>query len=160
MPSVRALDRDLHRRLTDSLYVEAMVMADEARTYFDRQGDADRDALALVDRVAFSCESLKVTTRLMHVIAWLLNQRAWQRGEIPTEALADPKYHLGEAKRSDSEVIAHFSFGVRALIDGSTDLYDRVARLQAAMGLNDGRSARRNSESPARQLIGRLEKAF
>ncbi|WP_336959112.1 DUF1465 family protein [Sphingobium aquiterrae] len=160
MPSVRALDRGLHRRLTDSLYVEAMVMADEARAYFDVQGDADRDALALIDRVAFSCESLKVTTRLMHVIAWLLNQRAWQRGEIPTEALADPKYHLGEAKRSDSPAVAHFSFAARALIDGSTDLYDRVARLQAAMGLNDDRAGRGNGESPARQLFGRLEKAF
>lgn len=59
----------LHRRLVDSLYVEAMVLADEARGYFDQLGRDERDALEALSRVAFSCESLKVTTRLMHVIA-------------------------------------------------------------------------------------------
>lgn len=160
MPSARILDRGLHRRLTDSLYVEAMVMADEARAYFDGQGNADRDRLQVVDRVSFSCESLKVTTRLMHVIAWLLTQRAWQRGEISTEALADPKYHLGDASTTDRDAIAGFSFAARALVDGSTDLYDRVARLQAAMGLSADRLAQAIPQSPARQLIDRLEQSF
>ena len=63
-------------KLVDGLYIEAMVLADEARSYFDTLGRDDRLSLDPIDRVGFSCESLKVTTRLMHVIAWLLTQRA------------------------------------------------------------------------------------
>ena len=60
---------ELTAKLVDGLYVEAMVLADEARAYFDRAASDDRLALDPVDRVGFSCESLKVTTRLMHLIA-------------------------------------------------------------------------------------------
>ena len=73
---------EMHSRLVDSLYVEAMLLADEARGYFDNAGKHERDGLDALGRVSFSCESLKVTTRLMHIIAWLLTQRAVQAGEI------------------------------------------------------------------------------
>ncbi|WP_342454590.1 DUF1465 family protein [Sphingomonas sp. H160509] len=72
----------MQRRLIDALYSEAMLLADEARTYFDEAGRVEREALDPLIRVSFSCESLKVTTRLMHVIAWLLTQRAVQAGEL------------------------------------------------------------------------------
>jgi regulator of CtrA degradation len=49
-------------KLIDSLYVEAMVLADEARAYFDQNGRGDRLGLEPILRVGFSCESLKVTT--------------------------------------------------------------------------------------------------
>jgi len=80
---------ELTPKLVDSLYVEAMVLADEARSYFDSAARDDRLGLEPVDRVGFSCESLKVTTRLMHVIAWLLTQRAVTAGEL-TRAQAGP----------------------------------------------------------------------
>ncbi|MGE6036651.1 DUF1465 family protein, partial [Klebsiella pneumoniae] len=35
----------IHRRLIDSLYTEAMLLADEARAYFDEVGRNERDAL-------------------------------------------------------------------------------------------------------------------
>ena len=73
---------ELTPKLVDSLYVEAMVLADEARSYFDSAARDDRLGLEPVDRVGFSCESLKVTTRLMHIIAWLLTQRAVTAGEL------------------------------------------------------------------------------
>ncbi|HKR24216.1 MAG TPA: DUF1465 family protein, partial [Allosphingosinicella sp.] len=41
-------------KLIDGLYVEAMVLADEARSYFDTQGRDDRLALDPKDRVGFS----------------------------------------------------------------------------------------------------------
>src|SRR3546814_3979621 len=76
------VSRRMSLKLLDSLYVEAMVMADEARAYFDQQGDRDREEMDIMLRVSFSCESLKVTSRLMHVIAWLLTQRAVHNGEL------------------------------------------------------------------------------
>ncbi|MBC7985421.1 MAG: DUF1465 family protein, partial [Sphingomonadaceae bacterium] len=78
----------LARRLIDDLYVEAMVLADEARAYFDDHGNVERDALAPARRVDYAVESLKATTRIMHVIAWLLARRAVEAGEIG-EAEAD-----------------------------------------------------------------------
>ena len=152
------LDRGMHRRIVDGLYVEAMVMADEARSYFDR-GDIDPEMDDPLRRVAFACESLKVTTRLMHIIAWLLSQRAWGRGEIGDVDLSDEKYRLGWATGTDPALAATFPFAARALIDASQELYERVARLQESMD----RMARRRGHveiSPARTLMDRLSTAF
>ncbi len=160
MPSTSyTLDTALHRRLVDSLYVEAMVMADEARAYFDRPGAADREALEPMTRIVFSCESLKVTTRLMHVIAWLLGQRAWQRGEISAEILREDRFSLGEAASTDAASIAHFPFAARALIEGSGDLYDRVKRLEARLWEGQATTPEMR-HGPAHALIDRLAQAF
>lgn len=153
------VSRQMSRKLVDSLYVEAMVMADEARAYFDHQGDDDRDSLDIMVRVSFSCESLKVTTRLMHVIAWLLTQRAVHNGELRWTDLADPRHQLGAAAMSETEVIARFPFAARALIEASQDLYDRVARLQGSMGIVES-SIPVRPQSPARALLNRLENSF
>src|SRR3546814_4712807 len=69
----------------------------------------------------------------MHVIAWLLTQRAVHNGELRWSDLANPRHHLGEAAASDTEVVGRFPFAARALISASEDLYERVARLQSAM---------------------------
>ena len=45
----------MHRRLIDTLYVDAMVLADEARSYFDETGRLERELLDPMARVAFSC---------------------------------------------------------------------------------------------------------
>ncbi|HEY5713474.1 MAG TPA: DUF1465 family protein, partial [Allosphingosinicella sp.] len=84
-------------RLVDGLYIEAMVLADEARSYFDTLGRDDRLSLDPIDRVGFSCESLKVTTRLMHVIAWLLTQRAVAAGELTPDQAGAEDRRLGPA---------------------------------------------------------------
>ena len=122
----------LQRRLIDSLYTESMVLADEARSYFDEAGRAEREALDPLVRVGFSCESLKVTTRLMHVIAWLLTQRAVDAGELkPREAL-DPSRRLGEAPVFDADLVGALPRRAQALIATSADLHRRVALLDVA----------------------------
>ena len=153
------LNRGLHRRLVDSLYLEAMVMADEARSYFDGASMGEDVMSNPLQRVAFACESLKVTTRLMHVIAWLLSQRAWQRGEIADIDLAEEKYRLGRATETDPAVSEVFPFAARSLIEASQELYGRVARLQDRMD----RMLSSNDQvdtSPARALMDRLYGAF
>src|SRR3546814_18374121 len=76
-------DSRIHRKLIDSLYVEAMLLADEARAYFDERGRSDREALDPLARVAFSCASPQVPTRLMHLTAWLLPQRPLAAAAMP-----------------------------------------------------------------------------
>ena len=142
------------RKLVDSLYVEAMVLADEARSYFDGRADADREALAPDLRVHFACESLRVTTRLMHIIAWLLTQRAVAAGEITTNEARTPDRRLGEAPESDQQLARGFPEAARELIQASQGLYDRVRRLERMSG------APVPTFSPARTLMSRLERSF
>ncbi len=147
-------DSAVHRRLIDGLYTEAMLLADEARSYFDEGGRVEREALPPMMRVSFSCESLKVTTRLMHVIAWLLTQRAIQQGELAARDALDPSRRLGAAPDTDGELLRGLPEQARQMIASSIDLHRRVARLDAAQvaGLPD--------ESPARQMLDRLSLVF
>ena len=143
-----------HRKLIDSLYVEAMVLADEARGYFDQGARIEREALDPLGRVTFSCESLKVTTRLMHVIAWLLTQRAVDSGELsPREAL-DPARRLGDAPVTEPQVIDLMPADARTLINASIDLHRRVARLDASQ------TEPQPADSPVQWMQARLAMAF
>src|SRR5687767_15671787 len=92
-------------RLIDSLYTEAMLLADEARAYFDETGRDERNTLEPFARVGFACESLKVTTRIMHIVAWLLTQRAVETGEIAERDGRRPERRLGHASDSDPLVV-------------------------------------------------------
>ena len=140
-------------RLVDSLYTEAMLLADEARSYFDQIGRADRDLLAPIQRVAFSCESLKVTTRLMHVIAWLLTRKAIAAGEIDELDGRGDSRRLGQAAVSNVEDLATLPAVAREIIAASADLYDRVFRIDREMIEAD-------PVGPALGLIRRLERAL
>ncbi len=141
-------------RLIDGLYVEAMVLADEARSYFDGGGAADREGMSPADRVAFSCESLKVTTRLMHVVSWLLLRRAADAGELRMAELQHPSRRLGEAAETDEAGMATMPERARLIIEASRDLYLRVRRLDDELM----RSA--PAASPARSLLDRLERSL
>ena len=139
-------------RLIDSLYTEAMLLADEARAYFDEAGRDDRQSLEPFARVGFACESLKVTTRIMHIVAWLLTQKAVETGEIRSVAGRRPERRLGHASDSDPLVIAQLPESARRLINASADLYSRIQRL------DEGQLIEEPAQSPARALMGRLER--
>jgi regulator of CtrA degradation len=143
----------IHRRLVDSLYVEAMVLADEARAYFDQAGREDRDTLDPATRVGFSCESLKVTTRLMHIIAWLLTQRAVDAGELPANDALKASRRLGDAPETEAAALEAMPGPAAALIIASIDLYRRVARLDDSLEIVV-------VGSPARQMFDRIATNF
>ena len=141
-------------RVIDALYTEAMLLADEARHYFDEAGRDDRNLLEPFVRVSFACESLKVTTRIIHLVAWLLTQRAIETGEIPGPEGRRPERRLGHAAESDPEVISIMPPEARRLIEASSDLYARIKRV------DEGVVADEAPTSPARALMGRLERGL
>lgn len=122
---------ELTPKLVDSLYTEAMILADEARSYFDRDQLAGN--LTPEISVAFSCESLKVTTRLMHSIAWLLNQKALRAGELSPSDMNNDARDLGYAPASDGFQVERFPDEAQALIAASEDLYFRLQRFSGKM---------------------------
>jgi regulator of CtrA degradation len=148
------LESRMQPRLLDTLYSEAMLLADEARAYFDEVGRVEREALDPLIRVSFSCESLKVTTRLMHIIAWLLTQRAVQCGELRPRDALDPARRLGDAPITEVSLLAVLPTKARDMIEASTNLHRRVALLDDAQGL------RVLSASPVQSMYRRLQGAF
>lgn len=139
-------------RLIDSLYTEAMLLADEARAYFDEEGRDERSTLPPFVRVGFACESLKVTTRIMHIVAWLLTQKAVESGEIMSPDGRRPERRLGKASDSDSAVVEQLPDSAQRLVNASADLYARIKRLDEGQMLDEPVA------SPARALMGRLER--
>ncbi len=149
-----ASSMQLTPKLVDSLYVEAMVLADEARSYFDRHGRDDRESLDPLVRGGLCCESLKVTTRLMHVIVWLLTQRAVEAGELSRAQARRPARRLGDAPESDADLLPRLPESALALIESSRELYARVERLDR------GSLDTEPQASPARTLLHRLERSL
>lgn len=140
-------------RVVDSLYVEAMVLADEARAYFDSAGRDDRLALEPRTRIGFACESLKVTTRLMQVIAWLMTQRAVAAGELACSEAESAGRRLGDAPEADEALLPLLPEAAVALIRSSRELYERIRRIDEA-------AAPETQASPARTLLNRLERSL
>ncbi|MDR6115535.1 MULTISPECIES: DUF1465 family protein [unclassified Sphingomonas] len=141
-------------RLIDSLYAEAMLLAESARGYFDEAGRDERGTLDPIARVAFSCESLKVTTRMMHVIAWVLTQRAVEAGEISWAQAREPVRRLGASPESEDAVVASLPTRARMLIHASLDLHRRLDRLDQMADEEPP------STSPVGALHARLDLAF
>ncbi|MFN3865037.1 MAG: DUF1465 family protein [Erythrobacter sp.] len=122
---------NLSRPIIEALYSEALVLADEVRAVFaagTREPVTGEDAFV---RLALSTEGLKTTTRMMHVLAWLLNQRALFSGELPESTV---RLHgaLPPDRGSDARHLALLEPETRALIAETERLHQRIARLDEA----------------------------
>jgi regulator of CtrA degradation len=121
---------DINPHIIEALYTEALVLADEVRAAFDLSGRLDRasenEDLA---RIAMSCEALRTTTRMMHVIAWLLNQRAYFNGELSELQLRRHGRLPAKTARSDPEQLTLLDPEIRGVVLTTERLYARIERL-------------------------------
>lgn len=121
----------INPRIIEGLYCEALVLSDEVRATFDLSGRADRacedEDLA---RVALSCEALRTTTRMMHAIAWLLNHRAYLRGELSEFQLRRHGRLATDFPTADSSRLALLEPHVRELIQATERFHARLVRLE------------------------------
>jgi regulator of CtrA degradation len=121
---------NLSRPIVEALYTESLLLADEVRAAFDLSGRLDNasenEDLA---RIAMSCEALRTTTRMMHIIAWLLNQRAFFNGEISELALRRHGRLPSKTARSDPDQLAVIDPEIRDLVLTTERLYARIERL-------------------------------
>jgi regulator of CtrA degradation len=141
-------------RLAESLYIEALVLTDETRSYLDSHAIADQELLEPHLRVQFGCEALKATTRLMHITTWLAARRALAAGHVAVPNAHPTTFPPEDSPVSDPATLGALPTPVRRLILAGIDLQGRVARL--ANGFDQPTSI----GSPARALIERLERAF
>jgi regulator of CtrA degradation len=124
---------DLSPTIVETLYWEALVLADEARAAFDLSG---RLTLASQDedlaRVALSCEALRTTTRMMHAIAWLLNHRAYFAGELSEFQLRRHGRLPPPPPDSRTQPLAELPAELVELVERTQRFYARVERLDKA----------------------------
>lgn len=144
---------NLSRPIIEALYNEALILADEVRAVFaagTREPLIGEDAFT---RLALSTEGLKTTTRMMHVLAWLLNQRALFSGELSENQV---RLHgaLPPDRGADENQLALLEPETRELISDTEKLHQRIARLDEAW--------RQHFEmtSPARAFQERIGREF
>ncbi|HVI52650.1 MAG TPA: DUF1465 family protein [Candidatus Sulfotelmatobacter sp.] len=114
-------------------YDETFDMIVEARNYMrhmlprERRFGEDNEV-----GLRFSCEAMRVTSRLTQVMAWLMMQRAVLDGEITQEeALNDHNRLSGQdVCLSGDEYPPHMPAGLCSLLQRSQRLYERVLRLE------------------------------
>ncbi|HEY0837522.1 MAG TPA: DUF1465 family protein [Azospirillum sp.] len=113
-------------------YDETMALLIEARNYIAYHESIDQRQLPPHVRLQVSYESMRVTSRLTQVMAWLLAQKAVHAGEITPAQAASEDYALSggdictDPAGPENEDLP---VGLRSLLERSHHLYMRVARL-------------------------------
>ncbi|MEM7780000.1 MAG: DUF1465 family protein [Pseudomonadota bacterium] len=150
---------NLSRPIIEALYSEALVLADDVRAVFalgtrePEFGDETGLSEQASARLALSTEGLKTTTRMMHILAWLLNQRAFFSGEL-SESQVRKHGTLPPDRTADPKALLALEPETRELIAETERLHERIARLDEAW-----RSGFEMA-SPARAIHSRLQRRF
>lgn len=121
-----------HPTFFNGPYDETMALLIEARNYIAYHDAVSHRALPPHVRLQISYESMRVTSRLTQVMAWLLAQKAVHAGEMTAEQAASDDFAL-----SGGEVCTDpagpenedLPSGLRSLLERSHRLYMRVERL-------------------------------
>lgn len=122
---------DLNPTIVEALYQEALGLTDEARIALDRAQASIRSHGDRA-RMVLSCETLRTTTRVMHALAWLLNQRAYFSGEL-TELQLDRHGRLPPSQsQPEPDELALLPAELVELIDRTVQFYARIERLDRA----------------------------
>ncbi len=123
----------LQSRLIESLYCDALVLADEVRLGFDtarlelKQADATEEQL-----IAFSCEALRTANRMMQCLSWLMNHRAHNRGELTPIQLRRQGRMLDHFPPADERALALMPHDLQHIVAMTQRLYERVVRMDRA----------------------------
>jgi regulator of CtrA degradation len=81
-PAIPFIHRLASSAAFKDLFREGMTLVEEAASYLDGPGREESRVLPRPAALAYSTESMRLTTRLMQVASWLLLQRAVNEGEL------------------------------------------------------------------------------
>ena len=144
----------MNEQIVEILYDEAVSLAEDIRAVlalgFEKSGGRESDEM----RIALSIEGMRSTTRIMNVMAWLLNQRAYFAGELSARQL-HRRNKLDEDRPSDGIYFDMLEPATRSLIKETERLHARVSRLDS-----DWRSEPGNTPGPIGDMQARIATAF
>ena len=123
----------------DLVFKEGMALVERTAAYLEGPGRAEAKRLRAPANVLYATESMRLTTRLLDLAAWLLIRRAIKEGEM-SEAEAQKKRKnvslQGTAKASHVQGLASLPAGLLELITESYALNERIVRLDRALSVN------------------------
>lgn len=124
----------INSHIIEGLYCEALTLADEVRARFAPASTIGGDTTFSgqdddLTRIARSCEGLRTTTRIMHAVAWLLNQRSYLMGELSELHLRRHARLSEDLRGPDPENLELLEPEARTLVDDVLRLYARLLRL-------------------------------
>jgi regulator of CtrA degradation len=144
------------------LFREGMTLVEEAAAYLDGPGREESRVLPRPAALAYSTESMRLTTRLMQVASWLLLQRAVNEGEL-TSSQAQAERVRVKLSREDygcrPELFEQLPAALRSLSERSVRIQERVMHLDRSLIVAHSREPIKARSEVALQ-VERLRTAF
>ena len=146
----------------DVVYQQGMELVERTAAYLDGQGRQEAKQLKPNVALAYSTESMRLTTRLLDLASWLLVRRSLRDGEITEEEARRKRSRIKLRNSGRPSHIANFSElpeRLQQLIEESFALSDRIMRLDRSLG----QVARPEAATPANPVaaqIAELQAAF
>ncbi len=110
---------------------DAKALIAEVRGYLEAHATNDASGLNYRESLIYSAEILRMVTRLLQLMAWILTQRAVHDGEIDANETRQPKWRLSRVPMAkfDSLDPDRMPNGFADLVERSENLFLRVERL-------------------------------
>ncbi len=144
------------------LFREGMTLVEEAAAYLDGPGRAESSALPRPTALAYSTESMRLTTRLMQVASWLLLQRAVNEGELTSSEAQAERVRVKLSREEygyKPELFDQLPSTLRSLSQRSMRIQERVMHLDQSLVVAHSREPIRAQSAVASQ-VERLRAAF
>jgi len=144
------------------LFREGMALVEEAASYLDGPGRVESRGLPRAAALAYSTESMRLTTRLMQVASWLLLQRAVNEGELTSSQAQAERFRV-KLSREDygcaPELFEQLPPTLCSLSRRSLRLQERVIHLDQSLIVAHSREPLKARSEVASQ-VERLRAAF
>jgi regulator of CtrA degradation len=144
------------------LFREGMALVEEAASYLDGPGREDARGLPRAAAVAYSTESMRLTTRLMQVASWLLLQRAVNEGELTSSQAQAERVRVKLSRQEYGcapELFEQLPLALRSLSQRSLRIQERVMHLDQSLVVAHSREPVKARSEIASQ-VERLRAAF
>jgi regulator of CtrA degradation len=144
------------------LFREGMTLVEEAASYLDGPGREESRALPRPSALAYSTESMRLTTRLMQVASWLLLQRAVNEGELTAREAQAERVRVKLSREEYGcrpELFEQLPSALRSLSERSMRMQERVMHLDQSLIVAHSREPI-NARSEVASQVERLRAAF
>src|SRR6202046_3737592 len=118
------------------LFREGMALVEEAAAYLNGPGREESRILPRPAAIAYSTESMRLTTRLMQVASWLLLQRAVNEGELTSSQAQAERVRVKLSRQEYGcapEVFEQLPPTLRSLSQRSLRIQERVMHLDQSL---------------------------
>ncbi len=148
----------------NQIFKEGMALVERTANYLDGAGRRDAKDLSPATTVLYATESMRLTTRLLDIASWLLIRRALKQGEISQNEARVKRQSVklqSLGRPAHTKGFDDLPLQLRALIDESFEMLDRIIQLDRAMNFSQtAQPAVDQAGNPVGAQIVQLHQAF